>query len=59
MRALRSALEITQEELARRARLDAKHIQAIEAGDANVTVSTLLGLAVGLECDVADLFNAE
>jgi transcriptional regulator with XRE-family HTH domain len=56
---LRSALEITQEELARRARLDAKHIQAIEAGDANVTVSTLLGLAVGLECDVADLFNAE
>jgi transcriptional regulator with XRE-family HTH domain len=54
---LRVASDLTQEELARAALLDPKHVQAIEAGGTNVTVSTLLGLADGLGCGIADLFR--
>lgn len=57
MRELRTARDLTQEELARRAQLDPKHVQYIEAGNSNATVSTLLGLADGLGCTLADLFR--
>jgi hypothetical protein len=33
-------------------------VQTIEAGEANVTVSTLLGLADALGCGVGDLFRS-
>jgi transcriptional regulator with XRE-family HTH domain len=58
VRELRLAQELTQEELARRSLLDPKHVQTIERGGSNVTVSTLLGLADALGCGVADLFHA-
>jgi transcriptional regulator with XRE-family HTH domain len=57
VRSLRTARSFTQEELARRAQLDAKHVQTIEAGKSNVTVSTLLGLADALACSISDLFS--
>ncbi len=57
VRELRAARQLTQEELARRAQLDPKHVQTIEAGDSNLTVSTLLGLANALGCTVSDLFR--
>ncbi len=44
VREMRAARDLTLEELARRAQLDPKHFQTIEAGDSNVTVSTLFGL---------------
>jgi transcriptional regulator with XRE-family HTH domain len=53
---LRLARELTHDELARRAQIDAKHVQTIETGGSNVTVSTLLGLAGALGCGVSDLF---
>lgn len=59
VRGLRKAASLSQEELARRAQLDPKHVQTVEAGEANVTVSTLLGLADGLQCEIADLFRGD
>jgi transcriptional regulator with XRE-family HTH domain len=57
VRELRTQQGYTQEELARRAQLDAKHVQTIEAGRANATVSTLVALADALGCGVRDLFH--
>jgi transcriptional regulator with XRE-family HTH domain len=49
---------LTQEEFARLVQIDPKHVQTIEAGASNVTVSTLLGIADALGCRIADLFTA-
>jgi transcriptional regulator with XRE-family HTH domain len=57
VRDLRTTKGYTQEQLAVRAQLDPKHVQAIEAGGSNVTVSTLLGLADGLGCEISELFR--
>jgi transcriptional regulator with XRE-family HTH domain len=57
VRELRLAREFTQEELARRAQLDPKHVQTVEAGKSNVTVATLLALSDALGCRLPDLFE--
>ncbi len=47
VRALRHAAEWTLEEAAERSDVDWKHLQKIEAGTLNVTLVTLVRLAVG------------
>lgn len=47
LRALRHAAEWTLEEAAERCDVDWKHLQKIEAGALNVTLVTLVRLAVG------------
>jgi transcriptional regulator with XRE-family HTH domain len=56
IRALRNDLGRTQEDVAERADLDAKHLQEIERGSVNATVATLLGIARALKVTLADLF---
>jgi transcriptional regulator with XRE-family HTH domain len=55
VKALREERELTQERAAEIAGLDARHLQAIEAGEANVTMSTLHGLAKSLGVTLAEL----
>ena len=55
VRALRENTGWTQAETAERADLDAKHMQAIEAGSGNVTVRTLVALATAFGVDPRDL----
>ena len=57
LRRLRQERELSQEDLAERAALDAKHLQAIEAGQANVTFASLVGLAKALGIKVAELLK--
>ena len=56
IRALRNERDMTQEEAASKAGLDAKHFQELESGNVNTTVATLLGVARALKVDVAELF---
>jgi transcriptional regulator with XRE-family HTH domain len=57
VRALRLALELTQEELADRAKIDSKHVQLVERGRTNPTLSTVVGLADGLAVTLSELFD--
>ena len=57
VRALREERELSQEETARRAHLDPKHIQAIEAGQTNATVASLAGLSRAFDVTLAVLFD--
>ena len=57
MRRLRREKELSQEDLAERAALDAKHLQAIEAGKANVTFASLVGIAKALGIKLAELLR--
>ena len=57
IRTLRKQRELTQEALASASRIDAKHLQAIEAGATNATVATLDGIARGLGVQIRDLFE--
>lgn len=54
---LRHEAELSQEEAASRAGLDAKHLQTIEAGRTNPTVATLVGLARSLGVTLSELFE--
>jgi ribosome-binding protein aMBF1 (putative translation factor) len=56
-RRLRLAKGLSQEDLAERAALDAKHYQAIEGGQTNVTFATLLGIARALGVKIAELLK--
>ena len=51
LRAIRLEKKLTQEEAAEAAALDTKHYQAIEAGQSNLTIASLLGIsrALGVE----------
>jgi transcriptional regulator with XRE-family HTH domain len=42
---------------AERAKLDYKHYQAIEGGNSNVTVASLIGIARSLKVELAKLFD--
>ena len=57
IRALREKRDVTQEGLADLAKLDAKHVQLIEAGKTNATVASLAGIAAGLKLPLKDLFE--
>jgi transcriptional regulator with XRE-family HTH domain len=50
---------LTQEQLAAAAHIDAKHLQAIEAGETNTTVATLTGIALGLRIPIGRLFERQ
>lgn len=54
---LRNERELSQEEAAHRAKLDPKHLQAIEGGRVNVTVASLLGIARCLKVSLSELFE--
>jgi DNA-binding XRE family transcriptional regulator len=57
VKALREQGKLTQERAAELAGLDARHLQAIEAGEANVTMATLNGLARSLGVAMAELMD--
>ena len=59
IRQLRVAQGYSQEELARRAQLDPKHLQTIEGGKSNATLSTLVALADALGCSLPELFRRQ
>lgn len=56
IRTLRQTRGLTQEEVAELARLDVRHYQAIEAGESNMTVASLLGLSTALRVSLPLLF---
>jgi transcriptional regulator with XRE-family HTH domain len=56
IRRLREELGWTLEKAAERCDLDLKHLQKIEAGQLNVTLVTLVRLAVGLRLPMHALF---
>jgi transcriptional regulator with XRE-family HTH domain len=57
LRRLRREKELSQEDLAERAALDAKHLQAIEAGQVNATFASLMGLAKALGIKLSELLK--
>ncbi len=57
MRALRLERELTQEQLADHAQLDAKHIQDIENARTNPTIASLVGVCRALGVRLAELFE--
>lgn len=57
LRAVRRSLDVTQDELADRARIRRTHISKIEAGTQNLTIDTMWRLAHGLGVHVADLID--
>ncbi len=59
IRSLREGLGLTLEKAAERSDLDLKHLQKIEAGQLNVTLVTLVRLAVGLKQPMHVLFLRE
>jgi transcriptional regulator with XRE-family HTH domain len=54
---LRKNQELTQEELAHRAKLALRHLQKIEAAEVNVTLDTLVKLAYALNIDLIKFFQ--
>ncbi len=56
LRVLRRGREISQEELARVARLDRSFIGRIERGEVNVTLKTMVRMARALRVKLSDLF---
>jgi len=53
---LRTAAKLTQENLAEKADLSRRFLQAIEAGNKNPTVNTVVRLKKALACSWHDLF---
>jgi transcriptional regulator with XRE-family HTH domain len=56
VRSLRDAAGLTLEDAAERCSIDWKHLQKIERGALNVTLVTLVRLAVGLGVEMGALF---
>ncbi len=54
----RRAAGLTQHEVAKRAVLNGRHDQKIEAGEINVTINSLVGIARALDVEVVELFQA-
>ncbi|MGO9839467.1 MAG: helix-turn-helix domain-containing protein [Polyangiaceae bacterium] len=57
VRILRREKGLTQEDAAAKAHLDSKHFQAIEAGQANLTMASLVGVARSLGVKLSELFK--
>lgn len=57
VRQLRRQADLTQEDLAAQAHMGWRHLQKIEAGEVNVTLSTISRLALALDVDPAELLN--
>ena len=58
LRELRRAAGLTQRDLARQSRVTRKFIQEVEDGTSNPSLETIVLLADGLGCEVADLFQS-
>jgi transcriptional regulator with XRE-family HTH domain len=57
IRAVRKQQGYTQESFALKANLDRSYYGAIERGEFNVTVDTIMSIATGLDVSVAKLFQ--
>lgn len=57
VRRLRLEKGLSQEQVAERAALDPKHLQAIEGGHVNVTFASLVGIAKALGMRLAELLK--
>ena len=57
VRCRRTALGLSQEELADRAGLHRNYIGGIERGERNVGIKAVFALAVGLQCSASELFR--
>lgn len=57
VRSLREQRGISQEKAAELAEISPRKWQQVEAGEHNATLRTLLGLAIALEVDPADLIS--
>lgn len=58
LRCIRQERQLTQEELAARAGVAARHLQKIEAADVNLTVGTLANIAAALHVEASTLLDA-
>ena len=56
IRSRRETLEFSQEEFADYITLDRSNYGAIERGERNISITTLVRIAVGLKLEVGDLF---
>ena len=56
LRAIRKRKGLSQEQIAERAGLHAKHVQRLEAGAKNTTVASIAALAAALEVRITRLF---
>jgi transcriptional regulator with XRE-family HTH domain len=57
IRALRKKRGYTQESFALKAEIDRSYYGAIERGEFNVTVDTIMTIAAGMEVPAAELFK--
>ena len=55
IRAARTALGFSQEDLAYESDIDRSYIGGVERGERNITITVLCKIAAGLRCDVAAL----
>lgn len=55
IRAARTALEYSQEDLAYESNIDRSYIGGVERGERNITFNVLCKIAAALRCDVAAL----
>ena len=56
IRKLRKLKNISQEELASRAKLHRTYLSAVERGQKNISVENIEKVAIALECEVRELF---
>lgn len=59
LRRLRTGLGLSQEAAAERIGIHAKHLQRIETGSVNVTIATLVAVAVAYSVPLLRLFEPE
>jgi transcriptional regulator with XRE-family HTH domain len=59
VRAHRIARRLTQQELSQKARVNPKHLSALECGGENSTLVTLARIAEALDCTLTDLMQTE
>ena len=57
LRTLRRDHKLTQERAAEKAGLDVKHWQAIESGESNITIASLVGIAKACGASLSELFE--
>jgi len=59
VRDLRLSHQMTQEAVAHRAGLALRHFQKVEAGEVNLTIATLVKLAIALDVDTSALLRRD
>lgn len=59
IRRIRKENRLTQEDVADKAHLNSSYYGRIERGEMNVTIETLMAIALALNVDVPELFESE